>query len=312
MSERTFIIRIVLWFMIVLHPTLSHAVDFCAQYSNYVPLPEWYDEYCKGRGVKGKIGGAFSSFADSFNLNPASIPIGALPLGVEYIASARTKGDRTSKSNLALIKGYKKIGLGFSTEGDDTFYSNSNLSPFSGTNPQDYIGVIASPGPLAKTFNFSLALPVYTRGKNDVNGGLSIRYNKTTGKFDPGVGVSFHLPYITAGFSLIKQVETQTSSEMNFYTITGGCKLLFLQVEYVYLQNTTEFLILDPVHIVTAAGNVAGFLLTGAWRKSNDRDHRAKSQYHFAVQYPFSRHFSAGYFYNYIPGFQSLALQVLF
>lgn len=288
-----------------------HAADLCTQYGSYVPLPDWYADYCGGKGTKGKLGGAFSSFADSFNLNPASVPIGTLPLGLEFITSARTQGQRESKSNIALIKGYKKVGLGFSTEGDSTFYSNSNLQPYEGTTARDYVSSVTTIGPLAQTLNFGVALPFYSKGKQDLNAGLSVRYNKHTQKFDPGVGGSLSLPYFTAGFSLVKQVETTTSSGMNFYTLTVGTKLIFLQVEYIYLQNTTELLVLYPVHIVTGSTNLAGFLLTGALRKSSNLEHRTMTQYHLAIQYPFSRHFSVGYFYNYIPGFQSLNFQVL-
>ena len=147
---------------------VARAQDPCLAYQNVVPLPDWYSKVCGGANrFRSNVGGAFSSYADALNLNPATLPTHELPLGAEVLVSKKTATTSTgtpgveenqTTAQLSLIKGMNGYGLGFSSDSDDTIYSNrptsnksANANIFSSTGSY-------STGNVFENLNFGTAL----------------------------------------------------------------------------------------------------------------------------------------------------------
>jgi hypothetical protein len=313
MSSR--VIRPLLSVSCFLASSSSWAVDVCAAFRNTVPLPDWYNSVCNPKSGKllAQVGGAFSTFADSFNLNPASIPTSPTPYGIEYVSSFTSGTSTTTRSNFALVKGYQRIGAGISTNSDDTFYSNSQTQNFVGTSYGNTLGAFV-PDSLAPTLNFGTAfalLPEQVRPYLSSNLGATIKYNKINGKIGPGGGLSLATEHVSLGLSMVHETDTEYSPATTYYTFTAGYKSPSFQIEYIYLKNVTDsYLVSWPMQIATASLSRSGLTGTAAIRRLIDFEGNPKIQFHFAIQYQFSRYFSAGYLYNYIPGTQSLGAQV--
>lgn len=288
--------------------------DLCSAFQNTVPLPDWYRGVCdRASAGLAKLGGAFSTFADSFNLNPASIPTAPTPYGVEYIGSFTPGTPTAMRHNFAFIKGYQRVGAGLSTNSDDTFYSNSQRQNFQGTSYGDLLEAFV-PDSVAPTFNVGSAvalLPERVSKEVSANLGVTLKYNKYLGQVSPGGGLSLETPSFTFGASVIRESETQYAISTSYYTFTAGYKHRYFQVEYIHLKNTTSYgLVSDPIQILTMSAHYKALQGTAALRRLTNYEAVEVIQPHFAVQYQFSGHFSAAYLLNYIPGTQSIGLQV--
>ncbi len=295
----------------------AYAKDVCEQYRNYAPLPDWYNEYCLTEGGA-KVGGAFSSFADSFNLNPASIPTAKGPYGVEYIGTYDASSTKTFKHNFALIKGLSRIGAGLSTNGDDTFYGNNQSQTTTSTNYSSNLQDAVSSGSVSPSFNLGAALSLLPKeivSPVTPKGGLTIRYNKYNGKLSPGAGLSLASRHLTFGLSLVTEGGDQYTPSTRFYTTTIGFKTSRFQVEYLYLKNESDVLSSyfytpsQPIHIVSASLSLLNFSMSGAAKRVINFDGAIQYYFHGAIQYQFSRYFAVAGLINYIPNTQSIGIQ---
>ncbi len=322
---------------LILFANPVNAKDLCEEYANYTPLPSWYTEVCNGPARKGlsQIGGAYSSFGDAFNLNPASIPTAKTPIGVEYITSFSGSG---TKSSFALIKGFGTVGTAMTTNSDETFYGNNVFQTQSGQLAFDANGnPIPAPSTTTRlpTLNLgsALSLDKLIDFKKLVpfdlasNLGVVAKYNKMSGGFTNGYGFGFSLWKLSFGISYTRDPQTAFSPEVNYTTITLGLKTSICQIEWVTInsQSLSQTMYdsfgfpigvssysVRPATMITISGKLGGLLLTGAARSFQDALGANHSQYHAAVEYIISPKVALEYLNNYVIDHQSLGLQVLF
>lgn len=292
----------------------SSARDLCEEYRNRAPVPDWINRHCNGAGGKlfSKVGGAYSSFADSFNTNPSTIPIEYTPVGVEFVTSyvGSANGRR---SNVALIKGFERAGLGFSTDSENTFYSNSRLQSAVDRRPEMLKEINRSNLNLGQGINLGAALAPLTRFLNSQIPilpvfGLGAKYTSLSGKWSPTLGASTRMGILSAGLSYAFE-SSDYGSGYHFFSFTSGVKALGVQAEYVYQQTTTGTYEEPPVHIGTFSSNILGAQIVAAARMSESFDGSHRTRLHAALTYPIFLKLTLGYMYNYIPGLQSLSLQ---
>lgn len=301
----------------------AHAKDLCREYANYTPLPKWYPELCsKGGGgsFKAKVGGAYSTFGDAFNLNPAAIITSKIPLGVEYVRS--WSGSSTGKNNFAFIKGLGHVGAAITTNSDETFYGNSVFQ----TPGSTYDPLNPTANSLTESFfptlNFGTALDVghfLERYKLDflssITVGLMGKYNKTTKAFTPAFGFTWQIWFLTFGYSYTQDPANGTSPTARYDTFTLGVKTSIFQLEGVLISNKAELYgisLVRPAFFVTLSSKIGPLLISGAFRSYQDVLQTSRTQYHFAIDYLLTPKIAIGYLENYVVDHHSLGLQVMF
>ncbi len=329
------------WVIIALLSLCStaQAKDLCEEYANYSPLPKWYTEVCNGPVKRGlsKIGGAYSSFGDAFNLNPASIPTVKTPLGVEYINSF---SGGTSKRSVAIIKGFGHVGTALTTNSDETFYGNSVFQTPSGQTAVDANGNVLPPPPSTSTniptFNLGSALSIDSilNMKKLIpfdfasNLGIVAKYNQSAGTFTNGLGVGFGLWKFSFGLSITRDPRTTYTPEVDYTTFTAGFKTSFCQIEFVTISShslaqtmydpsgnsigLSRAQTYQPAKMLTFSSKIGGFMLVAAARAYQDVVGVNYTQYHAAVEYIVSPKVALQYLNNYVVNHQSIGLQVLF
>lgn len=304
-------------FLILILVSEANAKDLCTLYRNVTPLPSWYGTLCNGKGggfdgLKSVVGGAYSTFADAFSLNPASLPTVELPPGVEMVASApmgRTAGSR--KITFNAIKGFKGFGAGVGTDTENSIYSNR-----ANTSTSSYSTY--SPAPTLPSLNFASAISMDTilRVKEYYSWmpkiGALLRYNSTDRAWNPGLGVTTNLGPFSFGVSGIYQKAVGYYPATTVLTQTLGIHIFKVQLDYTLINNQNS-MINNTVVLFALSGSIWKFTFNLASRL--DRDYTSggtASTYHLGIQYVFNPHFALAYLNNYIPGYQSMSAQVMF
>lgn len=271
---------------------------------------DYLDVPCTRGSQETTVAGSFPSFADSFNLNPASIPTMRTPVGVEVIASNANVAVEGAKYNVALIKGFRKMGAAISTDSDTTFFnhgayqagSSSTSSTSSADAVMPSINLGAALAGLLHAKTEELFLPSY---------GVVARYNRVSQKWGHGLGASFNSKYLTIGGSAVAE-KNSDSSTTTFGAYSAGLKFLAVQADYTYLTygQGSSFLTNAPTHIVSAAIRVRGFWLEYAYKQYVDTSGATVSKMLIGSQVQLGRYLALGYLYNYIPGAHSLGAQI--
>lgn len=316
----------------------AHAKDLCKLYANWSPLPKWYDNLCRkgggGGSLRAVVGGAFSSFADAFNLNPSSLPTIEIPFGVEVIASVPVNAatptpssgafptstpsstETNARVSINAIKGLNGIGFGIATDTDNSIFSNRANHAQIGT----YSSVSTNqntPLPALPTISFANAISLERLAGMTKHIaiipqlGALFRYNSDQKNWSPGLGASWSWDPFSFGVSFVNEKESGYYPETKVVTTTIGLRLALFQLEYASIRNTSEYFH-SNVTLIAISGNVWGVMLSGAYRGDQNPMGEASGIYHFAAQYVFTPKLALAYFYNYVPGYQSLAAQVLF
>jgi hypothetical protein len=226
---------------VILWATPALSKDLCALYRNVTPLPDWYSKYCNRPGGSSTkdILGAFSSFADAFNLNPSSIPTFELPVGVEYISSFKPG---LSRNNFALIKGFDRIGAALSSNSDETFFSDSSnaTSTLTSGGYLDALSPSANVPTLSLGTALGIMLPKFLEKVASAKLGAMLRLNKDTGSLSPGGGLAIFVGPVNAGISVIGDPKTTVSGSNSAYmTYNLGVELGVGQLEYVRIQRSS-------------------------------------------------------------------------
>jgi hypothetical protein len=316
------------WALVVLLtviPTLCHAKDLCEEFGHMAPLPAWYNDVCDKAGkYKGKIGGAYSTFGDAFNLNPAAIITSHFPVGAEYI---RSWSPGSSKNNFALIKGFGHAGAAVTTNSDESFYGNSVFqTPGASTSTTTSTSANTLNNSSFPTLNFGTGLNITSFFATKINQlpldltvGLVGKYSKVSGKLTPGVGIGMQLDRFTAGYSYSVDPANGISPEAKYSTITIGWKISSFQIEAVMISNETispyagaASTNVNVASFLTASWKIGSFLFTGAFRTYQDVLQVSHTQYHFAAEYVLSPQIALEYLNNYVQDHQSVGLQILF
>ncbi|MGZ6469278.1 MAG: hypothetical protein ACXWQJ_18395, partial [Bdellovibrionota bacterium] len=274
--------------------------------------------------VKNVISGVtYPSFSDTFNVNPASLPVTLTPVGVEAIAS--TAGSRSgSNINFALIKGFKAYGFGLANNSDNTFYSYNLVQALKNTSYGNIINNFVAANALRSSINLGAAVAPF-RGKmfNFVSIptlGIDLRYNRLTNNWDPQLGASFNASYFNFGASYTKSARGHgnTVPAMSTTSLTAGAKVGVLAAEYtVFYLGTSDPSLASlplysrPTQILTGSLGLSRFHFTAAYRKSYNVNANPVYLTLVAFQIELLKKLSLAFQRNYLPGASSLSLQVL-
>lgn len=288
----------------------GHAETVCQYYRR--EAPNLYKMLCVNSSgvVESKPAGASSTFSSGFSMNSASLPTEPTSYGLETIASYFSQnGGFNWTPTFALVKGFQKFGTGVSTSGNNTFYGNdivqrayggSNVTSFDPDEPAQGSFVNLNLGTSINVLEFNHGPAVRL--------GLSARYNKTTDTLGGGPGIMVNWKQFTFGGGYTRERVSNYLPRITFYNLMTSMRFWVFEFEYSYLKNDGGF-DLKPIHIFTATTTIRRLTLTFAVRKLDYFHEGDVTQTHFAIQYLFSKNFSAGYLVNYIPGTASLGMQ---
>lgn len=271
---------------------------------------DYLDTPCTRGSQETTVAGSFPSFADSVNLNPASIPTMRTPVGVEVIASNANVAVAGAKYNVALIKGFRKMGAAISTDSDTTFF-NHGLYQASGTSSSSS----SSADAVMPSLNLGAALAGLLSTKQESSFlpsyGVVARYNRVRQKWGHGLGASFNSKYLTIGGSAVSE-KNSDSSITTFGAYSAGLKVHAFQADYTYLTygKGSSFLTNAPTHIVSAAIRFRGFWLEYAFKQYVDASGTTATKMLIGSQVQLGKFLALGYLYNYIPGAHSLGAQI--
>ncbi len=287
----------------------AEAESVCDYYRR--ETPSLYKIMCTGSSASSKPAGASSTFTSAFSLNTASLPTEPSSFGVESIASYLKTDSLQWSPTFSIIKGFQKFGTGVSTSGNNTFYGNDivqraygkpEIESFEPTEPAK--GKVAN-----LNLGTSFKLLELDRGPT-VRLGVSARYNKITDTWGGGPGLMLSWKWLTLGGGYTRERVSNYLPRVTFYNLMASTRLSIFEFEYTRLVNRGGF-DLEPIQIVSTTAMINRLTLTFAVRKLNYLQQEGDvTQTHFAIQYLFSKNFSAGYLINYIPGTASIGAQV--
>jgi hypothetical protein len=301
----------ILLVLLALHWGLSaNADEICSYYRQH--KPRLYEIVCQGGQSRSRAGASYSSFSDAFNLNSASIPTEESPYGLETIGSFSRKDDSDRYYSFALVKGFHKIGTAVSTASNMSFYGNDIKQRLYGsTSNADLSSSETAQGHITN-LNLGTSIALNSTGSGEGGApaiGLSVRYNKITNTLGWGAGITASADPFVFGLGVSREKVSNLLPEILFYSAVVGLKIPYIEFEYTYLKNEGGGE-LDPIHIFTATGVLGPFLISGAMRKLNYRQLGDVTQFHWGAQLQLSSNIAVGYLYNYLPGANSLALQL--
>jgi hypothetical protein len=285
--------------------TGARADSVCSYYRRNAP--EIYKVLCKKGPVSSKPAGANSSFSDSFNLNTGALPTEPSSYGLEIIGSFLPNDER--KPNFALVKGFKKFGAGVSTSGNNTFYGNDIVQRLFGTPLVETFRAREEARGKLTNLNLGTALELHRpkRGPT-IRLGISARYNKVSDTWGGGPALLLSWTQFTLGAGFTHETVSNALPRLLFTSYLASFRLWVFEFEYNQLHAGADYG-LQPIHIFTTTLSIRRLLLTVAIRQLNFLEHGTVSQTHFAIQYLFSQHISAGFLSNYIPGAASIGIQ---
>ncbi len=262
-------------------------------------------------------GGAYPTFSEAFNLNPASIPVRPTPLGVEVVSSYKstTSSAAGSGTNFALIKGLQNFGTAVSSNSDNTFYSSTPAYGFGGTPYKGTGGAKAIQAALLPTINFGVATSVLDQLIPKILGptlGAALRYNQSRGTMGYGGGFSLNSPVLSLGFSLIHEPETPVVSEENHLTMTSSLQLSIFTIDFSYLRSYAyQFSETSDSYIGTLGLHLGSLVGTLSYKRYETLYYDNSFMGMYALQWRVASNMQIGYLYNYIPLAHSFGAQIL-
>lgn len=285
----------------------AFAADSCDFYKRHVPF--LYKMLCKYQRTA-KTAGGNSTFANGFNITPGALPTEPTSYGLETIASSLRVSPRTISPDFALIKGYHKVGTGISTASANTFFSNDLLERAKAGPLLTTFDPIEQPTGHVTNLNIGLAIAIPPRTKTfETNLGLSLRYNKTTNTLGGGPGLLMSKGPLTWGVGVTSEQVSKDWPSIIFMNAMLSARVSFFEFEYDFLKNAGG-IPLEPVNIWMVTSYIGRLNLSVALRHLNYIHGGEVFQEFASIQMLFSRHLSLGFLYNYIPGADSLALQL--
>ncbi len=291
--------------------TDAYASSVCNYYRKSVP--RLYNLLCSKGRASSKPAGANSSFSAAFNLTAASLPTEPTSYGLETIGSVLRDGESGVSPTFSLVKGFSKFGTGISTGSNNTFYGDDVHQRQFGTaelRTFEPMETARGSGPnLNLGSSFNLTDP---RRAVHAKLGTSIRYNRISDSWGGGPALALASTHLTLGAAVTRERVSNELPRLQFTNYQISTRLWVFELEYNQLRNDSHYN-QSPIHILTLTTSIRALLLTVAQRQlvltQVDRS-EAVVQHHFALQYQFSTHFSAGAMFNYIPGAVSLGAQV--
>lgn len=273
-------------------------------------LPKLYKVICAGNPRKSRMAGSNSTFADSFNINSAAaLPNGQTPYGLETIGSYIRSDTGLRTAHFSFIKGFKKIGTGVTTSGSNTFYSNDLLQRLRGEPNLKTFDPIETPKGHFTHLNFGTAFKLRESQRYTLMMGLTARYNNTTSTIGGGGAFALNRGRVTLGIGGTQEKVSNLLPAVRFVNALGSVRVAFFELEYIFMKNTGHYG-LSPIHVLTLNATLGRLLLSVAARRLDYAREDFVTQKHISVQYLVAPRVSLGYLYNYIPGANSLALQL--
>jgi hypothetical protein len=293
---------------LTLLPEQGYAETVCQHYRK--EAPNLYKILCtNGGAVTTKPAGASSTFSSAFSLNSASLPTEPSSYGLETIVSYFRNDSFHMGPTFSIVKGFQRFGTGVSTSSNNTFFGNdivqravgsSNIDSFEPHEPAK--GAFAN---LNLGTSFTVIEPDHGP---TLRLGLSVRYNKTTDTLGGGPGLMLNWKRFTFGGGYTRERVSNLLPRVTFINLMASARVSLLEFEFTRLSNVGGF-DLKPIYILSTAATFRKLTLTVAVRRLNYYLEGDVTQTHFAVQYLFSKNFSAGYLVNYIPGTASIGTQ---
>jgi hypothetical protein len=272
--------------------------------------PNLYKIMCTNGSASTKPAGANSTFSSAFSLNSASLPTEPSSLGLETIASFFNRNGFSWGPTFSLIKGFQRFGTGVSTAGNNTFFGNDIVQRALYQPEVDSFEPHEPAKGTLTNLNLGTSMRVleFKRGPT-IRLGLSVRYNKITDTWGGGPGLMVNWRYLTFGGGYTRERVSNALSRVTFINLMTSARISILELEYTYMKNQGGF-DLKPIHMLSASANLNRLTLTVAVRRLDYLQVGDVTQTHFAIQYLFSKNFSAGYLVNYIPGTASIGTQI--
>ena len=289
----------------------AHGLSPCDSYRDRSTT--LYEAICTNGRSEAKPAGASSTFSSEFNLSAASLPSEPTSYGLETLVSRLRTAPNSVSPTFSLIKGFNKFGTGISTGGNDTFYGDDVIRRRYGSAE---VTTFDPPEPARSklpNLNLGTSVDVFTPPRGPAfKLGLSLRYNQITNTWGGGPAAVLASPHFTMGAAYTQERISNALPRIRFTSFQVSTRWSLFEFEYNQLRNDSFFR-QTPIHIVTLTTTVSGLILTVARRRlefANENDGQAIYQTHLALQYLFSKRFSAGALYNYTPGATSLGVQV--
>jgi hypothetical protein len=297
----------------------AQAAGVCDEYRK--SSPTLYAIYCKegssGGGESAKPAGANSTFSDGFNISSASLPTEPSSYGIESIGSVLRSGQGGVGTTFSLIKGFHRFGSGISTGGNNGFYGDDVVERLAG--PSDVTSFKPAEAQKGYLTNLNLGTSVELVSFQDgpsLKAGGSLRYNETTNTWGGGPAVFLSLGSWSFGAGYTEETISNNLNRVLFTTYFVSTRISNFELEYTYITDSVTPS-LEPIQIFTVTATYGRFIFLAAIRHLNYLTLETNAnlngdlvQEHFSVQFLISTHFSLGYLYNYIPGANSLGLQV--
>ena len=250
-------------------------------------------------------GGAYPSFAESFNVNPAAIPTSPTPLGVEYVYSPSASSVDGSNRNFAFIRGFNRMGAAFSTNSDNTFYSNSYSQGLLSGNLASAESIIPT-----LNFGFSKALLAGLSSSFQPTLGAALRYSSSKNVVGYSLGASINSKRLSLGINFLqvpnsglwpKEVQLGWSASLDYD---------WWVADLTYMKSTI-LRSYSSLMAGTLGLRARSQVLSAATKVIPETFVNMNFEYMLGLQIQFSTRIMVGYFINYLPGVHSLSLQVL-
>ncbi len=287
--------------------TSANASSLCDYYKSH--QKELYKLLCNNGSTSAKPAGANSTFASSFNLSSASLPTEPSSYGLETLVHQIRGGDGSTSPTFSLVKGFKKFGTGISTGSNNTFYGDDLYHRLSN---EPELQTFDSPEPERGSFpnlNIGTAAQLFESQKGpSIKLGLSARYNKISDTWGGGPALLMNWEHFSLGYGFSREIISNSLPRLTFTSIQASARVWILECQYDRLSDNSGFA-LGPIQILTATITVKRLVLTAAMRKLDYFASGPVTQRHYAVQFLFSSHLSAGFLFNYIPGTNSVGFQ---
>ncbi len=305
-------LKIILVFLFLSLSPPAFAAGICDYYKEF--MPGLYEITCKGSASSSRPSGASSTFAQSFNMTPASLPTEPSGYGVEVIGTLLRQPSREFAPTFSLVKGFQKFGAGLSTASNNTFQGNDVVQRSTGGRLVTTLKPYEPAQSSLPNFNLGTAVNLWKskaswRPKLDL--GLSARFNATTNTLGGGPALMFSVPWLSVGVGVSREKVATQLSRITFLSGIATARILFLEFEYNYLRNYGGFA-LDPIHIFTTTTQFGPAMVTLSRRFLFFQQDGRVGQWHGAIQWRLTKKVTVGALYNYIPGATSLATQIYF
>lgn len=269
-----------------------------------------FQKRCSETSYRAAIGNSIPSFGDSFKLNPSALPVMPSPMGVEIIASSKGYSYATgSDLQISLIKGFKDLGVGLSSDPGNTFYSSR--TPTSTTSGANLSGLSLNVG----TLNLGMATLLNAAKSGSLTpiiGGGALLIDPVTQAKGYSGGLSLSSKALSAGVSYSKDPNDLIPSWNISLSLAKGP----LDVDFIYRMIGADFLTSSPlerVYFGNLSLRMGPFTLCSGYKNHTYvGTSYSEKQILLAAQLAIGQSMRLSYLLNYRYAAQSLGLQVLF